>query len=320
MIEVVSSRDAQFEELLELPIAPAPREGTPQTWTRSDVIQHLELRGMHSSAFRWLGSERTQLRRGKPAEKPDMISAELTSAIRPTQVNPGKGQSPAFIQERAVKQAEMLLRQAITEYVALKSGDRTGWRITVVVPPAHAALMQVKSNIVTIGGGIEPWEGEQEFQIEVKDRGALVQIPVRATLELPPMIVTATRPLRREEVITADALTYSPLPERSTANAENYFTDIDKVIGKQLRRSLATGQPLESQFVGDPIVVTRGDLVEVESVAGSIVVRTTGRAAESGAVGDLIGIELLPDRNRIVAEVTAAMKVRVAAVAERTRP
>lgn len=318
LIEVVNGRCQQTDELMPLPIAPAPREGSPQTWSRSDVMQHLELRGLHTSALRWMGSERTQLRRGKPVENTQ--SSNLNDTRTPTRGPqiPGRSQSPAFIQERAVKQAEMLLGQAITEYITLKTGDRTAWRISLSVPPQYASIMQVKSNIVSIGGGLEPWEGKQEFIFEVKDRGALIQVPIQATLQLPPMIVVSKRAMRRDEVITADSLTYAPLPTKTTAAPENYFTDISQLIGQQLRRSVTTGQPLETQFVGDPTVVTRGELVEVESVAGGIVVRTSGRATASGAVGDLIDIELLPAKTRILATVVEPLRVRVAAVAARS--
>ena len=321
LIEVVSGRCQQTDELLLLPIAPAPREGSPQTWMRADVVQHLELRGLHATAVRWVGSERTQLRRGKPIENSTTNSTTNSSVpqlSRVSQTIPGRPQTPAFIQERAVKQADMLLGQAITEYVTLKSGDRTAWRITLAVPPQFVSLMQVKTNIVSIGGGQEPWEGSQDFVFEVKDRGALVSVPIHATLQLPEMIVTTKRAMRREEVITAKDLTYSPIPQRSSADPSDYFTDIERLVGKQMRRSVATGQPIESQFVGDAVVVTRGEMVEVESVSGDVVVTTSGRASESGAVGDLIGIELLPSRKRINASVTAPMKVRVSAVAART--
>lgn len=323
LIEVVTGRCQQTDDLLQLPIAPTPREESPQTWTRADVVKHLELRGLHATAIRWMGSERTQLRRGKPVDG-NAASNNLTprDSYQPTKLSqtiPGRTQVPAFIQERAVQQAEMLLGQAITEYITLKSGDRIDWRVALTVPPEFVSIMQVKSNIVSIGGGKEPWEGEQNFLFEVKDRGALVRVPIKATLRLPPMVVVSRRALGREEIITADDLDYSPIPQRSAAAPSDFFTDIEEVVGKQVRRSIATGQPIEAKSVGNAVVVTRGDMVEVESVAGDIVVTTSGRANESGAVGELIAIELLPSRKRINASVTAPMKVRVSAVSARTK-
>jgi flagella basal body P-ring formation protein FlgA len=323
LIEVVTGRCQQTDELLQLPIAPTPREGSPQTWTRSDVVKHLELRGLHATAIRWMGSERTQLRRGKRADgnaaSNSLSPRDSSQPTKFSQTIPGRTQVPAFIQERAVQQAEMLLGQAITEYITLKSGDRIAWRVALSVPPEFVSIMQVKSNIVSIGGGKEPWEGEQNFVFEVKDRGALVRVPIKATLQLPPMVVVSKRALGREEIITADDLDYSPIPQRSAAAPSDFFMDIEEVVGKQVRRSIATGQPIEAKSVGNAMVVTRGDMIEVESVVGDIVVTTSGRANESGAVGELIAIELLPSRKRINASVTAPMKVRVSAVSARTK-
>ena len=58
LLEIVSGRDQQTDELLKLPLAPAPREGVEQTWTWADLIQHLELRGSHSSNLRWQGGSK----------------------------------------------------------------------------------------------------------------------------------------------------------------------------------------------------------------------------------------------------------------------
>jgi len=330
LVEVIHGRCQQTDDVMTSAVAPSPREGTPQTWTRSDLTQHLELRGIHVSAIRWMGAERTQLRHGKRTENSSLsgqfgtqsgsqpAGSSVAQASRGLPI-PSRGQTPAFVQERAVKQTEMLLSQAITEYITLKTGDRTAWRITMSVPPQFVPLMQVKTNIVSIGGGQEPWEGAQEFVFEVKDRGALIKVPIQATLQLPPMIVTSTRAMRRDEMITADALTYTPLPNKTGIDPAIYFSDVNQLVGKQLRRSLTTGQPFETGFIGDPVVVTRGELVEVESVSGGIVVRTSGRATASGAVGDLIDIELLPSRSRILATVTEPLKVRVAAVPSRSK-
>ena len=257
------------------------------------------------------------VRRGKPINL-TAPGPENQTSVHHYATIPGREFSPAFIQERAVKQAEMLLSQAIVEHITLKSGVRTDWRIELSVPAQHVQALQSRNSVVAIGGGNAPWEGVQEFVFEIKDRGALIQVPIDATLKLPPMVVSTTRPMRKDEVITAEALTYSPLPKRSTASSAEYFTDIAELVGKQLRRSVSTGLAIETTFVGQPLVISRGELIEVESIAGSVVVRTSGRAAESGAIGELIGVELLPSRKRILATVSGPLKVRIAAVSARS--
>ena len=151
--------------------------------------------------------------------------------------------------------------------------------------------------------------------LQVKNNGTLMSLPVTAKVELPPMVVTSTRAIRREEILTADALCYSALPRR-TGDVARYYTEIEDVVGKQVKRSISSGLPLTDDFVGEPLVVNRNDLVEVESVAGAIVVRSSAKALGSGALGDLIEIEM-PSKHRLHATVVGQSLVRVTAVAAR---
>jgi flagella basal body P-ring formation protein FlgA len=67
--------------------------------------------------------------------------------------------------------------------------------------------------------------------------------------------------------------------------------------------------------VGAPIVIQRSDLVEVESVAGAVVVRTSAKSLGAGAVGDVVDIEL-PNRKRVMATILGPGQVRLAAVSQ----
>jgi flagella basal body P-ring formation protein FlgA len=316
LIEIVSGRSPQIEELLKKPIGPAPREGIKERWSRQSVIEHLQLLGLHPSAMRWTGPEQVEVRRGEPITTSGrLVNTSIGSANIPSR----GGAVPAFVNERTLTQAENHLKQAITEYIALKSGDRTEWTMKLIVPPEFIQILQVKSNVVSITGGQDPWDGVQDFEFHIKDKGALVPLKIQATLELPPMIVTAKSPLRREEILTRDMLTYSPLKKGTTNASRDYFTNVDELVGKQLRQSVSSGMPIESQYVGSPIVITRGNLIEVESVSGGILVKTSGRASESGGVGDLISVEVLPHRKRILATIVEPLKVRVESAPNRTK-
>ena len=109
-------------------------------------------------------------------------------------------------------------------------------------------------------------------------------------------------------------LTFAPLPMNE--DESKFFSDIKMVIGKQLRRSLSSNQPVTDESLGDPVVVQRGQLVEVESVAGAVVVKTSGKSLNSGAVGELIDVELSEnnkDRRKLKATVVGTGRVRIAA-------
>ncbi len=300
LVEILSGSSPSLDKMLAIPLGPSPRPGKTQSWHSGDILQHLELRGVHSTSIRWSGREQVELQRVE----------ELGDALTTTL-------SPAFVDERILDQAASNVSQAIREYLNLRNGERIDWRIDVEVPTKQAQLLYVRRNIASIGGGTEPWTGEQEFVIQVKNRDTLMSLPVVATVQPPPMVVTASRPIRRDEILTPEALKYAPLPRRTANDQQNYFDSIEQCVGKQVKRSLSTGLPISDDLIGEPIVVSRNDLVQVESISGSIVVSSTAKSLGSGAVGDLIEIEL-PSRRRLHATVAGQNLVQISAVSART--
>lgn len=301
LVEVLAGNSSSLEKLMDMPLGPAPRVGTNQAWSSFDLLQHLELRGIHRASIRWSGNSSVELQRTE-----ELGDAQQTMV-------------PAFVNARSVGQASSNVAQAISEYLNLRNGERIEWVIDVEIPDRHAQVLQIRRNIASIGGGVEPWPGEQQFMLQVKNSGTLMSLPIRARVSLPPMVITSRRSIRKEEVLTADALRYAPLSKRAAENESKYFTRMEDLIGKQARRSISTGLPISEDFVGDPIVVGRNDLVEIESVAGGIVVRSTAKALSSGAVGDLVEVEL-PTRERLYAVVVGQTLVRVSAVSSRVLP
>jgi flagella basal body P-ring formation protein FlgA len=300
LVEVIDGHDERIEQILEFPLGPAPRENAVQVWHSSDILQHLDLRGVRSTTIRWSGNTQAKLQRLAAIEGSDHENFQ-----------------PAFVQQRTIDMAENLVAQAISEYLNLRTGDRTDWRIRVQVPAKLADVIRIRRNILGIGGGTEPWLGQQKFVLQVKESDRVASVTIEAVVELPPMVVVARRPMRREEIITQEALDLAPLPNRGTDDPSQYFTDVDQLLGKQLKRAVSTGLPISSEYVGEPQVIGRNEMIEVESVSGPVVVRTMARSLGAGAIGDLIDIETIPSRRRMLATVVGPMRVRVAAVAAR---
>ena len=299
LVEVANAGKNSHADLLGIPLAPAPQVGVAQEWTAEDVLRHLELRGVAKKKIRWSGAQSVKLLR----------LAEASQGVSRTKL------APAYVQDRTISQAEANLIQATREYLWLKTGERTEWRVSVKVPAEHAQGLSQRRNIENIGGGSPPWVGKQELMIGYKVGGKSFQVTLTVEIELPQTVVVASRPMRRDEVIEQSALEYAPLPERMEDQADEFFTDIEQIVGKQLRRSMSTGLPIPRSAIGEPIVISSGEIIEVESVAGSISVKTAARALSGGAVGDLINIELLSGRKRLSATVVGPLQVRIAGAA-----
>ena len=300
LVEVLSGNSQTMERMLTLPLGPAPRANDYQTWHASDVLQHLELRGVHPNSIRWSGSNQTRLQRLADSPLP------ATESIQ-----------PAFVHGKSIELASNLASQAIKEYLNLKTGEQTDWIVRAEVPAKLVDVIRIRRNIVGIGGGQPPWLGEQDFVLQIKDRNSIVNVPVKAHVELPPLVVVAKRPLARDEILTAKALELAPLPQRSGDDRSTYYSDINELIGQQLKRSVSTGLPISGDVVGAPVVIGRNELIEVESVSGGVSVRTMARSLGSGAVGELIDVEVIPTKQRMLAAVVGPLKVRVASVSAR---
>lgn len=301
VVEIVSGSLPSLDQLRDIPLGPAPREGQTQTWHSSDVLQHLELRGVKVSSIRWSGKEKVQ----------------LLAAVQP-RGNDATNWVPAFVDQRIIDIGTANAVLAIKEYLNLRSKSRTDWRVELSLSGDQAKMLQSRNSIASIGGGHEPWTGQQTFLLQVRNQGKAIDVSLPALISLPPMVVVATGPLRRDQMLTAEMLTYAPLPRN--ADERQFFTDVETLVGKQLRKSVSTHQPISDDLLGEPIIVQRNELVELESVSGAIVVRTSAKSLGSGAVGDLIDVEM-SNRRRLLATVVGPAKVRISAtsVPSRTR-
>ncbi len=334
LVEPQGNVPAEVDSVLKLPLAPAPREGKSQEWSRKSIEEHLKLRGIDPTIVRWSGSEKITIERGLPtqAAKEQLQTGQydgpqMVSVRQPTNTIPSRNASgpiaPAFLNKRVVEQAEAILKQAINEYVSLQSGDTEPWRITVKFPQQFASILQVKSNIVALSGGKAPWKGAQEFKVDINDRGAVRRVTVIADLQPPPMVVVAKSAIALNRIIEPEDLTYSPLPIKFDDQLDKFFTDISDLEGKQVRHAINTGQPISADSVGDPVVVKRGDSVEVVAISGSVSVKTAGVAMEAGPVGQAIQVELLDrrqgKRKRILAQVAGPQKVTLVALGQKEK-
>ncbi|MBX3421110.1 MAG: flagellar basal body P-ring formation protein FlgA [Pirellulaceae bacterium] len=296
LVEIVAGSSESLDKLKEMPLGPAPRPGTMQTWQRSDVVQHLELRGVHPKSIRWTGKDSTSLQ-----------GIEAAGAVDANSL------TPAFVDQRIAQTARTNVTTAIKEYLNLRSHNRTDWRVELELPGQYLKTLQSRGNLISVSGGQAPWTGPQDLVLQIKQHGKVLSLPIQAIVELPPQVVVASGPLRRDQFLTEEMLSYAPLP--TNIQDQKCFTDIQQLVGKQLRRSVSTNQPLTEELVGDPIVVQRNELVEVESISGAVVVRTSAKSLGAGSVGQLIDIEL-HNRKRLMATVMGPSKVRIAAVAQ----
>ncbi len=123
--------------------------------------------------------------------------------------------------------------------------------------------------------------------------------------------VVAVRPLKNGDIIRRDDVIikeFPSLPKGLTAPLQN----LDKSIGYEVARSIAAGQVLDAAYLRRPILVQRNRIVRLVARVGGIQVVTQGRALADGAADDIVSLEMLDDRTKLVTgRVTGVDEVEV---------
>ncbi len=102
------------------------------------------------------------------------------------------------------------------------------------------------------------------------------------------LAVVTTGPVARGEVFTRGHLQVRESVIDSDAEAP--ITDPAVVIGQASVASLRAGEILYPRAIKSPIMVQRGELVDVRCFVGGLIVRTVGHATENGSLDDRIAV------------------------------
>lgn len=119
-------------------------------------------------------------------------------------------------------------------------------------------------------------------------RGEMLVDEVRVTAEVSrrTLVVTARETLRRGQTFAPSDVEVSEVV--LSRDIGEPMSDLRQVVGQVARRAIRAGQPLYADDVQAPLLVRRGELLTVRSVAGGFVIRTVARAEEDGSKDDII--------------------------------
>ncbi len=132
--------------------------------------------------------------------------------------------------------------------------------------------------------GVKVFEGDR----------LIVSGTLRVGVERRTTVAVVAKPIRRGQTIVAADLSSDEqwlAPDVATLSAA-------ETIGRVARGPMQPGMRVEASRVEHAVIVRRGDLVNVDVVAGSVVVTVECRARGAGAMGDIIEFEFKDDRKR----------------------
>ncbi|HEY7883409.1 MAG TPA: flagellar basal body P-ring formation chaperone FlgA [Cellvibrionaceae bacterium] len=132
-------------------------------------------------------------------------------------------------------------------------------------------------------------------------------IYVGAQVDLYHQVVVASRPLARGERLHQDTVELALM--NTSQLRQGYLTTLDSVQGLVIKRHLQANEPLRQGILEQPVIVSRGQTVTLESEAGAINVATQAEALSNGRLGDQIRVRNLSSQRVIRADVVGEGRV-----------
>jgi len=134
----------------------------------------------------------------------------------------------------------------------------------------------------------------------------LAQGEVRRVVGLATLNVPVPVPVRRilpDSILTEADLQVVQLPYGRVGAF--VVTDADELVGKQVRRVLSQGRPVMAQAVMRPLIIDRGDLVDIILRDGPLELTAPGRALTDAYQGQELKIVNLVSNTTVIATATA---------------
>ncbi|MDG2224054.1 MAG: flagellar basal body P-ring formation chaperone FlgA [Rubripirellula sp.] len=152
-------------------------------------------------------------------------------------------------------------------------------------------------------------EGAVRCRMSARGVSGTITADFELLLQLHPQVVVPRSGLSRGDQINATDLEFQSIS--SELMKPEYITDMAEVIGMEARSPLSANRPIRRDRLGAPILIRRGELIEVQVVGGGITVSTKGKANGDGAASDLIEIETFQPRKRLLGRVVQAGLVEI---------
>lgn len=275
--------------LLQLSVFTAPRAGSELYLTVEDIRAALTEADFNLASIRIFGASRCKV--SKPAPPPE-IKVQIKKPVQPPISKPNRPAptKPVKPEDTETPAIEGTLESALRDFVEARC-LRDGGRIEIRFSPAGAEALRTPgpASRFRIHPRNEQRLGLVSFDVDVLDRGTTVRsLPIVAEVALLKEVVVARRAINRGESVEARALRIEE--RRFTDQAALGLTDLSAAVGMESRGLIRPGEMLSASDLQTRPVVTRGQPVTIWMKQGSLVIRASGKAQESGGLGQQIRV------------------------------
>ncbi len=126
---------------------------------------------------------------------------------------------------------------------------------------------------------------------------ALIDVPV------------LTKQLNRTDVVEASDLSIKSVPESQIR--KDTVTDAKQLIGQSPRASISANRPIRTMEISAPLVIKKGDSVQMSYTNPFMSIKANGVALQDGAIGEMIRIKNEKSERAVSGRVLAAGRAEV---------
>lgn len=323
----------ELERLASLPLTPAPAPGTEQVIRAQEIRDLLVAHGVDLADLRFDGA--TTITIGASVHRAEQSTTESDTSKADSTPAPARQQSgyrlvtqaPSRLQRngvhrspRRVTGAEVAelkqgLQESITQFVQATTGDELLYSVGLDLLSRNAASLAEATDRVKIATTSPISLGRQRFLVSFTTPSGPVRFPVFSEVQQATHVVVAIRSIPRGATITAADVQLKPVADdKQPRGDDRAMLAIEDVLGREARRALQPGQPLTDANCLPPLLVRRGDLVQVTAGGGGVTVRRTFEARRDGRLGEMVEVESPDDNQRLSARVVGPRELAIVSV------
>jgi flagella basal body P-ring formation protein FlgA len=215
-------------------------------------------------------------------------ACRVTRLTQPPIATPDQGQAVAANIETPIGlQTPLTLRGVVDQYINDLAASSLGdIRIDFTKSDARELDIPILGRSIEIVPVSKNTLGKVPLVIRLYDAKRVAEtINVSPKVQRVLLAVVADGPIARGEVFTRSRL---KVRECIIDDDTTPITDPSSIIGQESSVSLRAGEMISLRKVKSPIMVKRGEMVDVRCFVGGLIVRTVGYATENGSIDDLI--------------------------------
>jgi flagella basal body P-ring formation protein FlgA len=175
-------------------------------------------------------------------------------------------------------------------------------RVRITLHHFRESLVPLAPLEFDLGGPASVFNRPASISLRWRDAGARTgTVPLQATVQVSASHAVARQVLAAQSELHEEDFDFrnGPLP----GPPDKFALSRNDVVDKQLKYPLQPGDVLQTWMLAKQETIRRGDLIQLQLRAGSILLQIPGRAEQNGSVGDRITCRNLDSGRRVTATV-----------------